>query len=110
MTNRCNRPAVTPDQAQKIGLAVAFAQTAYSLNNGGGLVVGQPVSFVDDSAALQGSQATPLHADIPPGFVVQAIVKDNNTSADAFVAADTRDLQTINQIWDANYPLMCLDT
>lgn len=39
---------LTQTEAQNATLALAAAQTAYAMNNGGGLTVGEPLRYIDD--------------------------------------------------------------
>lgn len=39
---------LTQAEAERAALAIAATQTAYALNNGGGIVAGQPLVYIDD--------------------------------------------------------------
>ncbi|HEY3046945.1 MAG TPA: hypothetical protein VGJ72_05705, partial [Polaromonas sp.] len=78
----------TASQASMIALGMAASQTAYALNNGGGLVVGQPLTLIEDSALIGAPGARPLGASIPPGYVVRGIYTDSTTGLDAYMAYD----------------------
>src|ERR1700760_1013141 len=87
-------PQITQAQTQWIVNAAAAAQTSYALNNGGGLQVGQPLTYADDAAALRDSNSIPLSLNLDPGYVVKGVFKDDNTGTDVFVAfnATTNDV------------------
>ena len=40
--------ALTQQEAARVQFGWALAQTAYSMNNGGGLTVGLPLTYIDD--------------------------------------------------------------
>ena len=48
-----NERIMSPEEKLYIGLGMAAAQTAYELNNGFGIVPGQPLRYIDDSAGLK---------------------------------------------------------
>lgn len=51
----------TPTQAANLQTGIAVAQTAYALNNGGGLQVGQPLMKVEDTSMVGLPGARPLN-------------------------------------------------
>ena len=84
---------LTVNEAASAQLGWALGQTAYSLNNGGGLVIGQPLTYIDDFSGKQTNsvgQVTngwgALNLNIPSGYVVKGIYQDPLTGADAFMA------------------------
>lgn len=82
---------LTEAEAQRAALGVAVSQTAYALNNGGGIIQNQPLVYIDDKTTAGRPGYTPLNLSIPTGFVVRGIFQDNdptgqNTGADMFVA------------------------
>jgi hypothetical protein len=91
--------ALTELQARRASLGIAATQTGYALNNGGGIVLDQPLVYIDDKTTAGRSGHLPLHLSIPSGFVVRGIYKDTNpasenTGADMFMAynPDTKEV------------------
>jgi hypothetical protein len=78
----------TQAQANQLSLGIAVSQTAYALNNGGGLRVGQPLVKIEDTSMVGIEGARPLNIDIPPGYIVRGIYKDTKTGLDVFMAFD----------------------
>jgi hypothetical protein len=92
--------ALTQDEAQRAELGVAVSQTAYALNNGGGIIDGQPLVYIDDKTTAGRPGYTPLHLTIPTGFVVKGIFQDKeepgiNSGADMFVAYNPETKQVL---------------
>lgn len=86
-----NNAALTEAEARRASIGVALTQTAYALNNGGGIVKNQPLVYIDDRTTAGRPGHNPLNLSIPSGFVVRDIFKDasepgKNTGADMFVA------------------------
>jgi|GEM_PF-1511077 len=80
-------PAIDAQAAQRILNGLAAANTAYSLNNGTSLQVGQPLVYVDDSSTVGMPGAIGL--DIPlSGYTVLGIFKSDGIGNDTFVAYD----------------------
>lgn len=82
---------LTQAEAQRAMLGIAITQTAYALNNGGGIVTGQPLTYIDDQTTGGRAGYTPLNLSIPNGFIVQKIYNDTsapseNTGANMFMA------------------------
>ncbi|WP_143694899.1 LysM peptidoglycan-binding domain-containing protein, partial [Variovorax sp. JS1663] len=82
---------LTQDEAARARLGIAVTQTAYALNNGGGIVPGQPLIYIDDQTTAGRPGYTPLNLSIPTGFVVTGVYQDRspastNTGADMFMA------------------------
>ncbi|TAL23747.1 MAG: hypothetical protein EPO01_06685, partial [Aquabacterium sp.] len=75
-------------QAALVKLGMAAGQTAYALNNGGGLKVGMPLAYIDDYTTAGQPGAGPLALEIPSGYVVRAIYKDYEKGTDIFLAYD----------------------
>lgn len=83
-----NRTSPTNSQASTLATGIAAAQTAYALNNGGGLRLGEPLRMIEDSALINGAGARPLNVSIPDGYVVHGIYQDQKTGLDAFFAVN----------------------
>ena len=66
----------TTEQADRALIGIAAAQTAYALNNGGGIVVGQPLVYIDDFTTIGESGAGALNPSIPTGYIVRGVYKD----------------------------------
>src|SRR5437868_7044645 len=92
---------LTEAEAQRATLGVAAAQTAYALNNGGGIIPKQPLVYIDDKTTANRPGYTPLRLSIPTGFVVRGIYQDNkgpasqNTGADMFMAYNPETKQVL---------------
>lgn len=69
-------------------MGMAAGQTAYALNNGGGLAVGKPLVYINDFTTNGSPGAGYLNIDIPSGFVVRSITKNPTVGTDTFVAFD----------------------
>jgi hypothetical protein len=72
ITLNTNAAPLTQEEARQIQIAVAAAQTAYALNNGGGLNPMHPWNFLDDVTTQGRAGYTPLNVSVPPGFIVQS--------------------------------------
>lgn len=79
-----NKP--TTGQAEVMNLGIALAQTAYVLNNGGGLEIGKPLRLIEDAALVNKPGAIPLKLTILDGYTVIGIYKDAKTGMDVFMA------------------------
>lgn len=101
MTNQTNP---TQAQADQLKLGIAVSQTAYALNNGGGLRIGQPLVKIDDTslAGVEGSR--PLNIDITPGYVVRGLYKDTKTGLDVFTGASGRKSQVFQSSISSFFP------
>lgn len=86
-----SKAPLTEAQARTAMTAIAMTQTAYALNNGGGIVLNQPLVYIDDRTTSGRPGWEPLNLSIPSGFIVEGIFKDRsepskNTGADMYVA------------------------
>jgi hypothetical protein len=88
MTNPIQTTGPTQAQAANINLGIAASQTAYVLNNGGGLVVGQPLVTIQDSSLSGVPGSRPVDIAVPFGYAVRGIYKDTKTGLDAYMAYD----------------------
>lgn len=72
------QPIGTPlsqDKAKNAALGFAIGQTAYAMNNAGGLVVGQPLHYIDDFTVNSAPGASSLNLSIPAGYIVQGVYR-----------------------------------
>ncbi len=88
MTDSYQQKFPTTELAEKFKRAIAISQTAYELNNGFGLRVGEPLRYIDDSALANTNGIKLLNLSIPDGFVVTGIYKNTTTGLDAFIAVN----------------------
>jgi hypothetical protein len=82
------------EDARLFRLGISASQTSYELNNGFRLLPGLPLSYFDDSAALNVPGARPLKVGDLDGFVVQDTFVNKSTGLNTFLAynKDTREL------------------
>lgn len=87
-------PSLTSSWAAWVNNALAVGNTAYALNNGVGIQVGQALMYVDDSSALNLTGVKSLNMTIPTGYIVQNVIKDDKTGTEVIVAynATTKDM------------------
>jgi hypothetical protein len=92
-----NDQTLTQAEAARATLGIAITQTAYALNNGGGIQEDLPLVYIDDQTTAGRAGYVPLNLSIPTGFIVKKIYTDTsepslNTGANAFMAynADTK--------------------
>jgi hypothetical protein len=78
----------TQSEAFFLNLGIASAQTAYDLNNGGNLLPGSPLRFIDDSSILGTPGSRPLRGGDLDGFVVKDIFNDSTTGLNSYLAYD----------------------
>ncbi len=77
---------LTAEEKRFLELGMAAAQTAYELNNGFGIVAGQPLRYIDDSAGLTTPGARPFKIAELDGFMVQGVFNDLETGLNAYIA------------------------
>lgn len=77
---------MTAEEKRFLELGMAGAQTAYELNNGFGILAGQPLRYIDDSAGLKEPGARPFKIAELDGFMVQGVFNDPATGLNAYVA------------------------
>ena len=76
MTDIYQQKFPTKELAEKFKRAIAISQTAYELNNGFSLRVGEPLRYIDDSALANTNGIKPLNLSIPEGFIVTGVYKN----------------------------------
>ncbi len=74
------------EQAERLKLGLAIAQTAYELNNGHRIVPGKTLSYFDDAALINTPGARPLKLPIDESFLVKGVFNDPKTGLNAFLA------------------------
>ncbi len=77
-------PSTVKTERLKTGLAIS--QTAYELNNGHRISVGNKLEYLEDSALNKASGAKPLKLSIDESFEVRGVFNEVNTGLNAFLA------------------------
>jgi hypothetical protein len=93
---------LSQDKAKNAALGFAIGQTAYAMNNAGGLVVGQPLHYIDDFTVNSAPGASSLNLSIPAGYIVQGVYRDKNTGADVFLAYSDTDKKAVIGVAGSN--------
>lgn len=93
---------MTLTQAQNAALGFAIAQTAYAMNNAGGLVVGQPLQYIDDYSINNAPGASSLNLSIPAGYIVEGVYRDKISGADVFLAYSASDKKALIGVAGSN--------